>query len=1525
MRAAPVDRRGVLRARTKRWAKRAAWIAAALLLLLALVFLGSLVFVNTETGEGWIRGQAVGQLEKSIEGRAEVESLDVQGRELVLRNLKLHDPEGELVAEIAEVRLELEPGAAVRRRLQIRTATVRAPRLYLKSDERGFNLTRAIALRSRRQQEREAPDASPSRYSFRLLQLTVEDGFLEFIREGEDEDRRVRLEGLTGTGEATYDGPARALVSRLALHADAAEPLEGKVSLGASFEMERESMTGALTLRAPGLEAEAKANRRSGESAQVEVKALRLEPETGRAVFPSYPLKVPAALSGTASVEGSSIQAELSGGAGKARVELKGSLDLQRRWSDGLTLTAREVDLSELVENGPRSSLRLTLNARGGGRSLETLTGEASLSVPPSQISGETLGPVELQASAEGGALKLPVLRAVLPGVQLRASGEGTRGQIALSGELKATDLGALAKTLGRMGLGAPLELGGRGALRFDVVGPLRRPGLSARGTFPALRYGTTSLKDLRLTADVEDVTRPLTAEASLQATELRAGGRQLRHLLATVATDGRETQADLRFTPVLRGAETGALALHVAGRVDDDARGLLLRELALKYPEAEWSLQRPARLAFRDGVAAEPIALRSGSQSVTFGGTLAGGTFSGSADLELIDLKLLPAALVDPSLNLAGMLSAQLEARGTMRRPEVEARLELNGGRYKDYSSLGLSLDGRYVQDRARGTLRATSPVARVSARFDTPVQGLVRKRREPVDVLVEVEEQSIEGALAAAGRTERVTGRVRARVSVTGTADDPAARLTVAARDVQPLDFPQLKLQQPNLDLTVESGADGTLSARLDAEAQGSTAQAVVRTPFRVAELISRPPDRAQLLATSMEADVHARELPLEILEALGLKGVQGRLDLQAEVRGTPRAPTVTARLEGRGVRVRDAPPSELAVELVSTGSRTFAVLAARRGGVELLSLTASLEAPLGALANPARLERAALALDGTAQSISLAEWIPAEAEPEGRRSRLPSGTVTARIRGRGTLADPRLEVVSRAQQLQLGEVCVGDADLQLRYARAEAALTLALASTRNGRLNVDGKASLDLSLLALRRGVSYRQAPFDVTVRADQLDLALLAGLVPRVRAISGTLYADARLKGKAASFSQQGWLEWRDGALALDGYGDYREVQLRAEATADRFELKRLRAASGAGKLQVSALAVRKGDHFEMAGRAETKDLPVVVDDQLRAVVTTQLTLEGDLSAQLVDIQSLTIPEAQIVLPEVKRKDLQDIDRPDDIHLVRHGKPVGQKKTKAEAASAREGPSRRYHFLIKAPKNLWVRSTDVNMEIGLSDAFRVEYEDKVHIEGQVKVIRGRVEALGREFELQRDSTVAFSGPVRQPRVNATAVHRNDREEVTVFLNIRGEGKDITLKTTSQPPLSESEIYTLLVTGRRTLKRGSGAATMNTGDAVSLLGSLAANELKKTLSTKVPLDVFSIEAGGREGLSGTRVEAGHYLSDKAYLGWELRLGADPQKGENNVGFRFEYELFPHMSLQTEYGDARSGGADVIWTREY
>ncbi|MGA9520139.1 MAG: translocation/assembly module TamB domain-containing protein, partial [Myxococcaceae bacterium] len=355
-------------------------------------------------------------------------------------------------------------------------------------------------------------------------------------------------------------------------------------------------------------------------------------------------------------------------------------------------------------------------------------------------------------------------------------------------------------------------------------------------------------------------------------------------------------------------------------------------------------------------------------------------------------------------------------------------------------------------------------------------------------------------------------------------------------------------------------------------------------------------------------------------------------------------------------------------------------------------------------------------------------------------------------------------------------------------------------------------------------------------------------------------------------------------------------------------------------------------------YLLRGSGELEQFPTIVDDQLKALITGRFQLNGKVEGWHVQIDDLAIPEMHVELPEVRSKNLQALDRPRGVELVRNGEPVYRKQGAAKQASEAKAAAEaladttdgnaaredalRFTLIVHAPKNIWVKGTDLNTELRFSYGFKIVVAEQTRMEGEIWFLQGRVDVLGRRFDVLKDSQIAFNGTPGAPIINIVAQHTNEREQISVFTTIRGRGSDISIKVNSKPALSESEIYTLLATGGRTLKRGTGAS-MGGAEAATVATAYMASQLKRVIGTKIPLDL-SFEVG-EHGLADASGQAGMYLTDDLYVGYQLRPGADESRNENKHSFRLEYQLSPRWSLETEYGDALSGGADLIWSKDY
>jgi translocation and assembly module TamB len=532
---------------------------------------------------------------------------------------------------------------------------------------------------------------------------------------------------------------------------------------------------------------------------------------------------------------------------------------------------------------------------------------------------------------------------------------------------------------------------------------------------------------------------------------------------------------------------------------------------------------------------------------------------------------------------------------------------------------------------------------------------------------------------------------------------------------------------------------------------------------------------------------------------------------------------------------------------------------------------------------------------------------------------------GDLGATLELRGTLEAPDTRLYGSLANLRFATVALGSARFDVRGTGRGQRLSVALGGQGRDDLKVKGTTGLDLRLSTLRQGLDWRAAAVDVGLDAANFDLGFLSGATERLRVVAGRLSMNGEVTGTLGAPRFVGDASLSKGRLALAGNGEFRDMEFELHATNDLFELSRLFLKSGAGQAELRARAERQpSGSFRLAATAKTDRLPLVNDDQLLANASLSLELSGEATEKRVNITRLSLPRVDIGLPEVKRKDLQDLQRPRDIIVLRDGRRPTQRQ-RDEAKHAGDRPKEEpfvVSALLDAPRNIWVRSADLNVELGLSEGFRVEYGDALRLFGEATVLRGNIEVIGREFSINKGSQARFVGLATQPYVNVSALHVNEREQVKITVTVAGRGSDVKITPTSEPAMPESDIYTVLATGRRQLQRGTGAA-LSAGQALSVVGQFVTSKAKTVLAKALPIDVLNFETS--DDLQRLKVDVGKYLSDSLYLGGSANIGADRNRGENVFSGRLEYQVTKSVAIEAYAGDALSFGVDAVWSRDF
>jgi translocation and assembly module TamB len=982
--------------------------------------------------------------------------------------------------------------------------------------------------------------------------------------------------------------------------------------------------------------------------------------------------------------------------------------------------------------------------------------------------------------------------------------------------------------------------------------------------------------------------------------------------LTGTLVGDALELQ--LRSSMPALGRDP--VALRAAGRFTDRRTRLLLSELTLAYPGSRFALARPAAIVLA-GPRVDRLELASGPQRIAIEGGLTGRLRQGielRLALEQLDLARLPPGVLPNGLDASGRLSLSARARGTIQRPDVEGQLGLAGGSLRTLTGLDVQVGFRFdgAARRARielaaaralgGALQLTAdvPVDLFRARSDAPLAIRLALRAFPASELATLLHVAppLDGStdlLATIGGTVGAPN-LTASASLSGGAWAEYGGIVARAQ-----------LQAP--------GREARLSLSVDMDAFQAL-QAEVRLPLDLAAAFRDPAGAGRAIRTAPLSGlirVPGFELATLTHRSLARIPLTGRLDAELRLRGSLAAPRVAGTLAVADLTYAGYHDLNAQARIDAGDRGTRVELSADQSGQPLLRAVVFAGRPLGTLASRRNLEHVPLSVEASISPVDLAS-ITSESAP------LPlAGKLRGTLRAQGTLAAPVAALQLEGRELRLGDHPLGALTLEGSYRSGTASLNGLLGAAGGGSLRLS--ARLRVTLHPGMTGAELAQAPAELRLSADQLDLGFLAAVAPDwIRSSAGKLVADLSASGPLAHLVPRGDVRLAGGEVALAELGAWSDIALAASISADDFKVAKLSARHGPGTVEVTAEAhglTQKAGPAQLQAQVRVKSLTLTRAGQDLATVSGELDGQGQLSGRDLHTE-VRIPSGEIRLPARRPQPLQSLEDRPDIAIVRAGRtPTPPQRTPAVASGA---PFRAQVHLV-APRQFFVRSDQPRIDLELKADATAEWTgDALLATGTVQTVRGEVEPVSdRLFKIDRGRVVFTGGPVEQASLDVVATYDNPAAKVSVL--VTGPVTHPQIKLTSVPPLEEAQIAMLIATGRTELKAGGGSVGLLSGEeagraALSALSSRVFRSFNSALAEKLPVDVISVDA--------SELRAGKYLTNKLYLGYTRRFAAQSQLGENSNEVRIEYQLTPRWNFEARFGDASSGGA-LIWSKDY
>ena len=1549
-------------------------VTLALAAVLTVAIVGALVWLHTGNGSEQLGRFLTQEAGNAIQGSLKVRALHVTGFiRICADGVELHDPDGNRTIAADRVCVKLNPLALKAKQLRVSEAVLETPWIEIATvqgpdGKPATTLSRALAPKKPKPTETNKQSGTFD-WVIDVKNLVIHHAAVA-IRPGVGEPATFAFDSFElGQAHARY--AQNGAEAGLRISAQLKAPGEDPVVVDLDAKLDGEVATGAATIRALRVKVgesgfAAQGSYDLGRSrGEIHLREVAVEPQDVRALLhkPLLSGRVRGEADVKAEPKGIELDARLQAGGGKIGIKAGASIGLKvPEWKVQLAL--ENVDPGSISPQAPRG--QVTAKFEGSGKGVPRfdehgVVGELKLALHVGPANLDRVGPLvsDLEADIAGRFAIVRSFSATALGLEVKARGAAARDELSLDVEIKAPALSHVGRAVGAITRKPALPVAGTAVLTARVTGSPKRPDAQVHLRAPWMRWGPT------VAADGLAVDGVLHGDLSHPDGQLVVVGRKIK--LGNIDVGAPRIDMGLEW-PIAHlridaGVKNGQLQLAGDATIDDDKDGLVLSNFSVAWPENQMRLAEASRVHFRDEVIVEPLNLESPHGNLRLSAQWRPatpqrpGTVDAAAVLSRFDLAFLPRFVLPAGNEPKGIVDANAVVQGRLPHPDVDVRLDLDGGGLRRLEQLAadahlhahvhggrLRADG-WLDAKQVGKLKfegdvplptATGAPANVPLGFEAEVAGL------------DLHQLAERAQLAGAQRAE-LEGKIALRLIASGTLAAPRSTLAVDAQDIK---TKTAKGIGAHAGVLLENG-----KVAFDAEVDLSGSRVLGVTaqhPFDLARALRDPAYLRGAMARPLSLELAVNSLEVSKLVEAGLmpQGSAGTVSVGLRVGGTPRQPTVNLSATGKGVTVGKLHQLDVQA-LLAVGSDVRLTASAESQGLVVVHADVQAAVSGGELVELAASRKDASYLEPLLdRALSVTLDVPglpiARASQLAGSQKVAEGRIVGHASLGGTPARPSLTARIALSDVTAQDRKLGGADVYLEADGNGGRLHLGIDPPGGGNFLGHAEVQANLGARALLRGgaASLLDSPMTGTMRAQRLDLGFLGGVVPNVRRAAGTLDGQVALAGKVGKPTADGDAHLRGALFDVVGQGVFHDIGLDAKFSPKEVVLDRLTGSSGQGTFSAILVASRRPttdtpDKVEFTGEihvgddesardrksADGKPLParpvsIRTAGEPRVDLTAELDLFGDFTDGTLTLNT-KIPDARVKVLALPNKKLPSLKENPDVILVHPGErphPPGREPGDVEAeAAARKSSNFRLAAHLQL-NHLYVQAPDFEFPVQSDMRFVYDARDPDHpsADGTIHVPQGSFSALGRRFTIEDAKIIETGGEIDNPDLEIKARYENPKAVVDIV--VTGTAKAPEIQMTSNPPMDQDAIAFFLATGRidgRATQSGGGVDLSSA--ATSVLGGLLFGEVRKQLADVLPVDVITIETGDK-GVSQASV--GKYIGDRVFIGYRARL--TPAPGENTNEGRIEYEISKSVSFEATIGELNRD-VSLMWTRDF
>ncbi len=440
------------------------------------------------------------------------------------------------------------------------------------------------------------------------------------------------------------------------------------------------------------------------------------------------------------------------------------------------------------------------------------------------------------------------------------------------------------------------------------------------------------------------------------------------------------------------------------------------------------------------------------------------------------------------------------------------------------------------------------------------------------------------------------------------------------------------------------------------------------------------------------------------------------------------------------------------------------------------------------------------------------------------------------------------------------------------------------------------------------------------YDLHLESTPIDLGVVQGFTTALTQVTGTLQAKVDVTGAAGDPRPNGTVTVQNAAFTVEPTGvTYTDLDGRIDLQPDKVHIDEIKVLDNhQSPLSITGdLAIQEREVGGVSIQINARDFKVIDNKMGNVRVNTDLRIAGQLNAPRIEGE-LGVSTGDVNLDPI-------MARVGESAYATEQTEFETQNTELQSPAASPFDALYAFVHLTVPNDLVIKANDLkapgapiglgalNITLGGDVTVHKAPWDQPRIYGTVNTVRGTYDFQGRRFTILRDGTVRFEGT---DDLDPSLDLKTERiiQAVTAQVNVRGTLKKPEIALSSNPPLEEADILSLIVFNQPINQLGEGQQTSLAARAQSMALGTAAGQLTQSIGSALNIDTFELNMAPENGGS-PELTVGQQLGQNLYVKVQQGLGDQSQ-----TNFILEYELTKWLRFRTNVLQGSSTQAQLF-----